>query len=129
MEESILLSIKKLLGLDGDYQAFEEDVVVHINTALSILRQLGVGPKNGFKITGSNETWGDFLGDSDKLEMAKTFVYTRVKPIFDPPSNSFVLSALKEESAELAWRLNIAAEEDLETLSDEETSSEEDDGL
>ena len=129
MEESILLSIKKLLGLDGDYQAFDEDVVVHINTALSILRQLGVGPKNGFKITGSNETWGDFLGDSDKLEMAKTFVYTRVKPIFDPPSNSFVLSALKEESDELAWRLNITAEEDLETLSDEETSSEEDDGL
>lgn len=129
MEESILLSIKKLLGLDGDYQAFDEDVVVHINTALSILRQLGIGPKNGFKITGSNETWGDFLGDSDKLEMAKTFVYTRVKPIFDPPSNSFVLSALKEESTELAWRLNIAAEEDLETLSDEETSSEEDDGL
>lgn len=126
MNESILLSIKKLLGIEATYTAFDEDIVVHINTALSVLRQLGVGPKDGFKITGSSETWDDLLGDSEKLEMAKTFIFTQVKPIFDPPSNSFVLSALKEESAELAWRLNIAAEEDLEESVIEEG---EDDGL
>lgn len=111
MSESILLSIKKLLGIDAAYTAFDEDVIIHINTALSVLRQLGVGPESGFKITGSSETWGDLLGDSEKLEMTKTFIFTQVKPIFDPPSNSFVLSALKEESEELSWRLNIAAEE------------------
>lgn len=119
MGESILLSIKKLIGFERDYTAFDTDLITHINTYLALLRQVGVGPEEGFLITGYSETWSDFLGeDETKLNMVKTFVYTRVKPVFDPPSNSFVASALKDEAAELIWRINVAAEEPKEDSSD-----------
>ena len=112
MDESILQDIKKLIGIASNDTAFDTDLIIHINTALSILRQLGVGPKEGFKITDATSVWSDFLGDETKLEMVKTFIFTKVKPIFDPPANSFVTSLHKEEAQELAWRINIAAEGD-----------------
>lgn len=108
MEESILLTIRQLIGPSVSYDVFDPVLIVHINTVLSILRQVGVGPKNGFRITGISETWGDFIGDSDHdLEAVKTYVYLRVKALFDPATNSSVLNSMKETADELLWRLNV----------------------
>lgn len=109
--DSILQSIKKLLGLDEDYDAFDDDVMMHINSVLMILTQLGVGPKNGFSITGEEETWDDYLGeDISKLSAVKTYVYLKVKTMFDPTSSSVVNEATKEMLKELEWRLNSEIE-------------------
>jgi len=109
--DSILQSIKKLLGLDENYDAFDDDVMMHINSVLMILTQLGVGPKNGFSITGEEETWEDYLGeDISKLSAVKTYVYLKVKTMFDPTSSSVVNEATKEMLKELEWRLNSEIE-------------------
>ena len=109
--DSILQSIKKLLGLDEDYDAFDDDVMMHINSVLMILTQLGVGPKNGFSITGEEETWEDYLGeDISKLSAVKTYVYLKVKTMFNPTSSSVVNEATKEMLKELEWRLNSEIE-------------------
>lgn len=113
---SILLSIKSLIG-GAFYETsdFNTDLIININSAFSILHQLGVGPENGFKITGENEVWSDFLGDSNVLEDVKIYVYLKTKLIFDPPANSFLVNAIQDEIKELEWRLNVAvdpAEED-----------------
>ena len=110
MEQSILNTIKKMLGPDSSYDVFDTDIIIHINSAFSILTQLGVGPKGGFRITGSEETWGDFLGDVIDLESVKNYIYMKVKMIFDPPSNSFVQKALEESCKEIEWRLNVACD-------------------
>ena len=108
---SILISIKKLLGLSEEYAPFDTDLIIHINTFLGVLNQLGVGVTN-FKITGATETWDDFLSGSDPglLDECKTYVYIRTKLVFDPPSSSIVTQALKETMNELEWRLNIKTE-------------------
>lgn len=108
---SILISIKKLLGLSEEYAPFDTDLIIHINTFLGVLNQLGVGVTN-FKITGATETWADFLSGSDPglLDECKTYVYIRTKLVFDPPSSSIVTQALKETMNELEWRLNIKTE-------------------
>lgn len=109
--DSILQSIKKLLGLDENYDAFDDDVMMHINSVLMILTQLGVGPKNGFSITGEEETWENYLGkDISKLSAVKTYVYLKVKTMFDPTSSSVVNEATKEMIKELEWRLNSEIE-------------------
>ena len=109
--DSILQSIKKLLGLDENYDAFDNDVMMHINSVLMILTQLGVGPKNGFSITGEEETWENYLGeDISKLSAVKTYVYLKVKTMFDPTSSSVVNEATKEMLKELEWRLNSEVE-------------------
>ena len=109
--DSILQSIKKLLGLDEDYDAFDDDVMIHINSVLMILTQLGVGPRDGFVITGEEETWKDYLGkDISKLSAVKTYVYLKVKTMFDPTSSSVVNEATKEMLKELEWRLNSEIE-------------------
>lgn len=105
---SILISIKKLLGLSEEYAPFDADLIIHINTFLGVLNQLGVGVTN-FKITGDSETWDDFLAGSDPglLDECKTYVYIRTRLVFDPPSSSIVTEALKENMRELEWRLTI----------------------
>lgn len=109
--DSILQSIKKMLGLDENYDAFDDDVMMHINSVLMILTQLGVGPKNGFSITGEEETWENYLGeDISKLSAVKTYVYLKVKTMFDPTSSSVVNEATKEMLKELEWRLNSEIE-------------------
>lgn len=111
MEESILNSIKDLLGPDSDYDVFNNEILIHINMALSVLTQHGVGPSEGFIVTNEDATWQDFLGDSKDLEMAKTYVYMKVKMAFDPPSSSFVLSNMKESCQEFEWRLMVAMDD------------------
>lgn len=110
MNESIFESIKALIGPDSSYDVFDTDIMIHINTALSVLTQLGVGPSEGFMITGANETWGDFIDNDKTLNMVKTYVYMKVKIAFDPPSNSSVLSAYQEACKEFEWRLNVAVD-------------------
>ena len=111
MEESILNSIKDLLGPDSDYDVFDNEILIHINMALSVLTQHGVGPSEGFIVTDEDATWKQFLGDSKDLEMAKTYVYMKVKMAFDPPSSSFVLSGMKEACQEYEWRLMVAMDD------------------
>lgn len=109
MDDSILLSIKKMLGLDADYDAFDTDVILNINTALMVLVQHGVGVP-GFSITGESETWSQFLKGYKDFEAVKTCVYLRVRLIFDPPTSSYVTTALENQLRELEWRLYIQAD-------------------
>jgi len=107
MNESILDSIKKLMGADHLYDAFDEDLIIHINTVLGILSQMGVRSVLGFSIKGRHETWGEYLENELNLEMVKTYVYLKVKLIFDPPSNSSVIKAYEDSIKELEWRINV----------------------
>lgn len=110
MNESILTSIKKMLGITEEYTHFDQDIIIHINTVLMILRQLGVGPEDGFSITDSYETWGDFLTDNKDIEAVKTYVYLKVRLLFDPPLSSAVTDSINRSINELEWRLNIAVD-------------------
>lgn len=110
MEDSILLSIKSLLGPDSDYEAFDNDIVLFINSAFATLTQLGVGPVNGFRISGSDETWSDFLGSAEDLESVKSYVYMKTRLAFDPPTSSSVLNSFEEACKEYEWRLNVAVD-------------------
>ena len=110
MEESILVTIKKLLGLDVDYTPFDTDLIVLINSALMTLNQAAIGPKSGFRITGMSENWSDFLTNRVLVEGAKEYVYLRVKIIFDPPSSGTVMEAIKSTTQEVLWRLIAQAE-------------------
>ena len=109
--ESILASIKKLLGPDETYTYFDPDLIIHINSVLSILTQLGVGPANGFSISDASATWSDFLGDNlQTIEFVKTYVYLKVKMVFDPPLSSAVMESMNRTISELEWRIQVAAE-------------------
>lgn len=109
-ENSILISIKKLLGIDKDYVQFDQDIIININSALMSLMQLGVGPQSGFKISGEEETWNDFIGERIDFESVKTYVYLKVRLIFDPPQSSYLIENIKEQLQEIEWRLNFQAE-------------------
>ena len=108
--DSILTSIKKLLGIAEEYTQFDVDIIKHINTVFMILTQMGVGPPEGFSITGVYETWDDFLSGSANLEGVKTYVYMKVQLMFDPPTSSAKLDSANRIIGELEWRLNLAGE-------------------
>lgn len=110
MDESILISIKKLLGLDENYEVFDKDIIIHINMALSTLNQLGVGPEKGFMIEDKDAVWSDFIGNNEKLNSVQTYVYLKVKLVFDPPLSSAVMEANKQLISELEWRINTQVE-------------------
>lgn len=110
MDESILNSVKKILGIASDYDAFDTDIIIHINSVFSTLNQLGLGPDEGFMIEDDSASWGDFLLDDMRLNSVKTYVYLKVRILFDPPTSGFVLTALQEQSKELEWRLNVYRE-------------------
>ena len=110
METSILTSIKKLLGVAEDYSEFDEDIMTHINSVFLNLTQLGVGPEEGFMIEDDTAEWGDFINDSTQLQAVKTYVYLKVKLLFDPPLSSSVTESINRMIAELEWRLNAAVD-------------------
>ena len=110
MEDSILLTIKEMLGLSKTYPAFNTDVIRNINGSLFSLMQLGVGPRTGFRITGESETWQDFIGDRNDLEGVINYVYIKARIVFDPPTSAAVLQALKEELKEYEYRINTQVE-------------------
>ena len=105
--DSILTSIKKLLGISSDYTHFDGDIILQINSALSALTQLGVGPTEGFEITDATSTWSEFF-DDPRLNLAKTYVQIKVKLAFDPPTSSALIESYNRQLDELAWRLTIA---------------------
>jgi hypothetical protein len=106
-DKSILTTIKKLLGLTEEYTAFDTDIIVHINTVLTNLIQMGVGPVNGFMIEDSTKKWSDFV-PSDKLLFVQqliSYVYIKVRLLFDPPANTNLIDSLKANALELEFRL------------------------
>ena len=107
--ESIFDSVKKLIGPGEGDDYFDDHLILHINSAFSRLCQLGVGPKKPFKIRGRSEKWTDFLDDGHQ-EDVKDYVVAKVRKVFDPPENSFLMEALNEEIKELEWLLNSVAE-------------------
>ena len=107
MESSILTTIKKMLGLDKDYDVFDEEIKVHINSVFMYLNQLGVGPDTPYSITGESEKWLQFTPDVDDANALKTYMYLRIKLMFDPPNTSFVLKSIQDQITELEWRLNV----------------------
>lgn len=109
--ESILTSIKKLLGITEEYTHFDNDLIMHINSVLMILSQLGVGPSEGYSISSSAQTWSDFLGDDlKKLQSVKSYVALKVRLMFDPPTSSSVMEAINNQIREFEWRLNVAVD-------------------
>lgn len=108
--ESILTSIKKLLGIAEEDTNFDQDLIMHINSVFMILTQLGVGPSKGFSIKDENDVWSDFIPEQSSLEAVKTYVYMKVRLMFDPPLSSAVVDAINRNISELEWRLNVGAE-------------------
>jgi hypothetical protein len=110
MSESILTSTKKILGIEEDYTAYDFDILTHINSALSTLTQIGVGPEGGFMIVDAEDTWDTFIGTDPKLNPVKQYVFLRVKSVFDPPQSAYAVEAMKEQIKEHEVRLNIQME-------------------
>lgn len=108
--ESILTTVKVQLGIVENCTDFDQILITHINSVFSILHQLGVGPANGFFITDNNQNWSSFIGsDVFTLQNVKTYMYLKVKLMFDPPQNSAMLESINRQIAEHEWRLNVAA--------------------
>lgn len=110
MEQSILTSTKKILGMDASYTAFDQDILTYINSAFSTLNQLGIGPVNGYTIEDATSVWSDFIGADSRLSSVKNYVYLSVRLIFDPPATSFAIEAFNKQKSELEWRLNAYRE-------------------
>lgn len=110
IEDSILNSIKKLLNISDQDTNFDTDIIIHINSTFFTLRQLGVGPANGYKIKDAENKWNEFLTEADDLESVKTYIYLKVKLVFDPPLNGSLMQSFKETIRELEWRLNVSVE-------------------
>lgn len=110
--DSILTSVKKDLGIIEDYTHFDPDIIMDINTAFSVLTQLGVGPDTGFSISDKTTLWSDYISDSDSpvLNLVKTYVSKKTRLLFDPPLSSSVMEATNRVISELEWRINVAVD-------------------
>ncbi len=113
MDQSILNSTKKVLGIAEDYTVFDLDIITHINTAFSTLTQLGVGPTTGFMIEDNTAVWADFIEDDLDFQWnsIKSYVFLKVRQLFDPPTTSYLIAATQKQIEELEWRLNAHREE------------------
>lgn len=108
--ESILTTVKKMLGIEEEYDVFDLDIIIHINSVFNILHQIGVGPENGFAITDKTTYWTDYIPENDVLlNMVKSYMGLKVRKLFDPPTGA-AAEASNELINELEWRINIAAE-------------------
>ena len=105
--ESILTSIKKIIGITEEYEHFDPEIIMHINSVFMILTQLGVGPSEGFSINDSSTTWDQFIPNGQNLEAVKSYIGLKVKLLFDPPSSSAVMEAMNRSISEFEWRLNV----------------------
>jgi hypothetical protein len=111
VSNSILTSTKKTLNLAEEYTVFDQDVIMHINSTLSTLWQLGVGPTQGYMIEDKEATWDAFLGSDPRLNDIKTYVYLRVRMLFDPPTTGYHVEAMQQQIKELEWRINARRED------------------
>ena len=114
--DSILNSIKKMLGITEEYDAFDATLVMHINSIFMSLNQLGVGPSEGFSIIDETDKWSDFIKEDPRLESVKSYIYLKVKLLFDPPMNSAVIDSVNRQISELEWRINVTAEDKDENI-------------
>lgn len=112
MEPSILKSTKKILGVGEADTSFDVDIMTHINSVLAVLTQVGIGPSNGYMIEDDTTTWDAFIGTDPRLNLVKTYLYLKVRLLFDPPGTSYALDAMKEQIKEFEWRLNVMREEE-----------------
>lgn len=110
MSESILNSVKKALGIEPDYKAFDDTIIMHINSVFGTLEQLGIGPPEGFMIEDDSATWEEYLGADLRTNSVKSLMYLRVRMLFDPPQTSFLITALEKQAEEMEWRLNVRRE-------------------
>lgn len=111
MIQSILNSVKKALNIDPSYTVFDEDILMHINSAFGTLKQLGLGPEEGFRIEDDTAVWSDYLVTENRYNEVKSYIYLRVRLLFDPPGTSFLVEAIKDQIKELEWRLNVERED------------------
>lgn len=109
IQNSILDDIKQLVGASS-YDTYDKDLIIYINTVLSVLTQLGVGSKNGFSISDNTALWSDFIDDEEKFNMVKTYMSLRVRMLWDPPTNGTVSASIKDQLNELEWRLRVQGE-------------------
>lgn len=109
--ESILTSIKKSLGIVEEYTHFDADIIMHVNSVFSILTQLGVGPEDGYFIKDKSAKWEDFMPMDDRLEFVKSYVFMKVKLLFDPSASSVVVGAMDKAISELEWRIQVAVDQ------------------
>lgn len=107
---SILSSTKKVLGIDESYDVFDPDIIMHINSVFATLNQMGIGPVDGFEIEDAEATWDHFLIQNPKFNFVKSYVYIKVRLLFDPPATSFLIAALEKQAQELEWRLSVLRE-------------------
>ena len=121
--ESILTSIKKMLGIAEEYTHFDADLIMHINSVFAILTQIGVGPSEGFSIEDDTDVWTDFIQDNKRLESVKSYTYMKVKLLFDPPLSSSVIESMNRIISELEWRIQVAADP-VKTIEEEEIQNE-----
>lgn len=112
MEPSILKSTKKILGVGEADTSFDVDIMLHINSVLSVLNQVGIGPANGYAIEDDTATWDSFIGTDPRLNLVKTYLYLKVRLMFDPPGTSYAIDAMEKQIAEFEWRLNVMREEE-----------------
>lgn len=110
--ESILTSMKKMLGgvMGESTDVFDTDLIIHINSIFMVLHQIGVGPEKHYTIEDASNTWGEFIEDRIDIESVKTYMYLKLKLVFDPPTSSFVLTSYENQIKELEWRLNVQVE-------------------
>lgn len=111
MEASILTSTKKILGVGAEYDAFDLDILTHINSAFSSLSQIGVGPEGGFSIEDESAEWGQLDVPSDQLQMVRSYIYLKARMLFDPPGTSYLIAATEKQIEEHEWRLRAFREE------------------
>lgn len=110
MENSILTSTKKILGIDENYTAFDQDIITHINAALSTMNQLGLGPIEGFAIEDATQVWSELMLPLTILGMAKPYVFLKTRMLFDPPATSFHIEAMNKQIDQFEWRMNVERE-------------------
>lgn len=119
MEDSILLTTKKQLGIADEDHGFDMDIIIDINTVFGILTQLGVGPKEGYAISDESTQWSDYLQNNALLEMVKTYMYLKVRMIFDTPTSGSMNSAHEQLIQEMEWRINVMVDPGFEEVPDE----------
>lgn len=108
---SILGSVKKALGIAPDYTEFDVDLVMHINSVFSTLQQLGVGPVQGFMIDGETGQWEEYLAEQARFNMVRSYMVLKVRMLFDPPTLSYLVTAMEKQIDEYEWRLNVERED------------------
>lgn len=110
VNDSILKTVRKMIGPSHECDVFDVDLIVHINSVFATLNQLGVGPEDGFEIEDNAAVWGDYIGSDKRFNGVKSYMYLKTRLLFDPPASSVIVAAMEKQAVEYEWRLNVAAE-------------------